>query len=856
MQILIGIINGIAENIPTLIQAVMNLIGQLFKGIVEALNGIDTDNLIKAIAGVGLLTGLVVALSLIVPLIPSAMAGVLALGALIAEMSLVLAAVGGLAQIPGLQWLINEGGDLLQSIGNAIGKFVGGIIGGIAEGVTSALPQIGTNLSQFMTNLIPFINGVKMIDQSVIESVKSLASVIMIITGASLLESITSFITGESSISTFASELPRLGVGLKAFSDSVAGINIENIMAASNAGKALAEMCSIIPNSGGMVAWFTGENSISQFGSELPKLGSGLKAFSDSVAGINAESIIAASNAGKAITDLCSEIPNSGGMVAWFTGENSISKFSSELINLGKGLKSFSDATNGLSIDGMILAANAGKALAGMCEEIPNSGGMVAWFTGENSISKFGFELISLGNGLKGFSEAIAGMNVENVMSATYAAKSLAQMTESIPNSGGIVSWFTGENSITAFAGELPKLGKGLKAFSDSLNGLSPANVTAAANAGKSLSEMMKNAPSDPSKIVAFGDKLSAFGDKLKAYFGKVSAITSDSISKSSSAISSISNATKNIDTSKMSQVSSAIDRLVNSLKGASSISVSSATGFTSSLRKIGEAGVNSLLKAFSNAESKVSKAGESMINKVIDGAKSKSDAAKKAFKSVVEDCTKDIKTDGFYNAGEDVVKGFANGISENTWRAEAKAAAMAEAAKKAAKKALREHSPSKEFYKIGDFAGLGFVNALGTYEKKSYKVSTDVANSAKKGLSKSIVNLASLVDTDINSQPTIRPVLDLSAVSDGAGVINSMFDMQPSVGVMSDISSVSSMMNSRQNGNVELLSAVKGLRKDIADSNGGVSVDVHLDYNAGSDANEIANDIATSLRRAIRRGV
>ena len=180
----------------------------------------------------------------------------------------------------------------------------------------------------------------------------------------------------------------------------------------------------------------------------------------------------------------------------------------------------------------------------------------------------------------------------------------------------------------------------------------------------------------------------------------------------------------------------------------------------------------------------------------------------------------------------------------------------MAKSAKTAAMKELDEHSPSKEFYKIGDFAGLGFVNALGTYEKKSYKVSAEVAKSAKKGLSKSISNLASIVDTDIDSQPTIRPVLDLSDISNGVGAINGMFDMQPSVGVMSDVRSVSAMMNSRQNGNAELLSAVKGLRKDIADSNGGVSVDVHLDYNAGSDANEIATDIATSLRRAIRRGV
>ena len=52
-------------------------------------------------------------------------------------------------------------------------------------------------------------------------------------------------------------------------------------------------------------------------------------------------------------------------------------------------------------------------------------------------------------------------------------------------------------------------------------------NSGSAANAAKSLAEMTKNAPSDPSKIVEFGEKLEVFGGKLKLYFNKVSGVTS-----------------------------------------------------------------------------------------------------------------------------------------------------------------------------------------------------------------------------------------------------------------------------------------------------------------------------------------
>ena len=788
---------------------------------------------------------------------PEAFMGIAALATMIAGIGALIVGIGALiTKFPQLEEFLNTGIPILEKIGHAIGSFFGNIVGGFVEGATSGLSKLATTLSQFITGLAPFISGVKSIDPSVVDNVKTLASVIMIITGASLLESIASFLTGESSITQFASELPVLGNGLKAFSDSVNGINAENVTAAANAAKALAEMADTIPNEGGMVAWFTGENSMSKFAGELPTLGSGLKSFSDSVNGINAENLTAAANAGKTLAEMCSVIPNEGGVAAWFAGENSISSFGNELPELGKGLLAFSAAAMGIQLQPVKDAVEAGKAITDMCSTIPNEGGVAAWFSGENSISNFADSLPKLAKGLFDFSVYATGLDIASVNAATSAAKSIAEMSATIPKEGGIKAWFTGESSITKFAGELPKLGKGLNEFSDSLEGMNATNVNSAANAAKSLAEMTKNAPSDPSKIVEFGEKLEVFGGKLKLYFNKVSGVSSNAITAASKAVTSVMNSTKNIDLSKMSQASSAIDQLVNSLKSAGGLSVKTTMGFTNALKGIGDAGVNSLLNAFKNANSKLQKAGSGAIDKIISGAKSKSDEAKKAFQKVVTDSTKNISLDEFYTIGEYAVEGFANGIDKNTFKAEAKASAMAEASEKAAKKTLRERSPSKEFFKIGDFAGLGFVNALGDYEKKSYKAGSKMAMSAKNGISKAIANIANLVDTDIDSQPTIRPVLDLSDVSNGAGAINGMFDMQPSVGVMSNLRAINSSMNDRQNGNSELLSAVKGLRKDFANSNGGVTVDVHLDYNAGSDANEIANDIATSLRRAIRRGV
>ena len=595
-------------------------------------------------------------------------------------------------KFPELETFLNTGIPILEKIGHAIGSFFGNIVSGFIDGVTSSLPKLGETLSQFMINLTPFITGAKTIDSSVMDSIKSLAAAILILTAADVLNGMTSWLTGGSSISSFASELAPLGTGLKQFSDSVAGINPTNITAAANAAKALAQMADTIPNSGGVAAWFAGENSITAFANELPKLGKGLLMFSLSVMGIDAKNIKSAAKAGKSLAEMCSTIPNSGGAAAWFAGDNSISKFGNELPKLGKGLKEFSNAVKGLNTESISVAVEAAEKITEMTGSIPNSGGVVAWFAGDNSISKFGNELPKLGEGLNGFSNAVKGLNAENVIAATGAAKSLAEMASVIPNSGGVVSWFSGDNSITAFADELPKLGEGLNGFSNSLEGISAGNITAAANAAKALAEMTKNTPEDPSKIVKFGEQLSTFGGQLNAYFNKVSGISGKSISASSKAVVTVSNAAKNADFTKLSQASKVIDSLVKSLKGVSSISVKSTIGFTTSLKRIGDTGVDNLLNAFKNASSDMEKAGKDMIDKVVSGAESKSKTAKKAFSDIVSDLSNSISdnSDDFKDAGRDVVKGFADGISKNTWRAEAKAAAMAEAAKKAAKKSLK----------------------------------------------------------------------------------------------------------------------------------------------------------------------
>ena len=187
---------------------------------------------------------------------------------------------------------------------------------------------------------------------------------------------------------------------------------------------------------------------------------------------------------------------------------------------------------------------------------------------------------------------------------------------------------------------------------------------------------------------------------------------------------------------------------------------------------------LSSCLTAIANKYPEFQNAGMQCMIKFIAGVKEKAEEVKTAFTGNLNASVTAIRDyhDQFKQAGTYLVEGFADGISENTYRAEAKARAMARAAAEAAEDELDEHSPSRVGYHIGDFFGLGFVNAIGTYAVKAYNASAEMADSAKTGLGNAIAKVKDMIDNGVDGQPTIRPILDLSDVEEKSHRLNTLF--------------------------------------------------------------------------------
>ena len=887
-----------------------------FVGVLAAMQGIQNAaaNTMLLISLATIMTGLLTQLAIIGPFALIGVAALASLSALMIALGALAVGIGALVEkFPTLETFLNTGIPIMIKLAEGLGAMIGGFINGVATAIAAGLPEIGQCLSDFMANAMFFILGAKLVDDKVLagvgilaasvlaltavdfiegissflqggssfstlgtelsnfiknampfivgamlitpktlEGVKALAETILILTAADVVNGLTSWFTGGSSLENFGSQLGLLGDGISEFTSRVGKFGDEELTSmifASKAIKTLAEASAAIPNTGGLLGAIVGENDLGTFADQFPTLGNGLAKFLANVGTFSDEQVKTVDCAAKAIKTLAeasSQIPNSGGWLGQIVGENDLGTFADQFPNLGLGLAGF--LTNvGTFTDEQVktvdCAAKAIKTLAEASSQIPNSGGWLGEIVGENDLGDFANQFPTLGTGLAGFLTNVGTLGEDQLNVITYAAdaiKVLAEASSKIPNSGGWLAEIVGDKSLGNFANEFPVVGKGIKGFADELGEFSEdklrtvkigvSAVAAIADlSGTDLSKTNKN-------VSSFGSKLSEFGKKIGEFCKGIS----------------------EVDNASLNTGITYIEKLAKLIKShLSGINASDATAFKDALADLSTKAVKKFVDGFTSSDTNadIAEGLHNFITKVTEGIAGKETKLKEAIADLVSSGVSAIKTqdnyDKYKGAGSYLVDGFVEGINVNTFKAEAEASAMATAAKTAAEEALDENSPSKVFYGIGDYAGLGFVNALGDYKDKSYKAGFSMADSARTGLSNAIKKIHDAINSDMDVQPTIRPVLDLSDVQSGAGAINSMLGLTSPVGVMANVGSINSTMNRRiQNGaNSDVVSAINGLRKEIGTSRGDSYTINGITYDDGSNIADAVKAIVRAAR-------
>ena len=537
------------------------------KMIMDSAKGMDTSAMAGMLTAVLALGGILLALAVAMKVFETMGPGVL-LGALYAvgTLAIIILGLAGIAALlstlSGLAEVIKAGFAVMEIIGNGIGKFLGAIVGGVLEGISSGLPGIGTNLSDFMTNAQGFFDGLKSVDAEALTGVANLAEIIIAITAASIIDGIGKLF-GLDSMQSFADNLIILGQGVSDFVKVIGDVGPDDVTASANAIKILAEAAQEIGKEGGLLGEITGSQSegMKGFAEGLDALAPALVSYINQVktAGIQPTDADASANAIKVLADAAQEIGAEGGILQSITGSQSegMKGFAEGLDALAPALVSYINQVKEANIGENDANASSAaiKVLADAAKEIGAEGGLVGAITGSQSEGMKGFAegLDALAPSLVSYVSQIKAANISDsdAASSANAIKVLAEAASAISPEGGVAQAWNGSSSQGAkeFAANLPGLGISLKLYALAVKGIDSDSVSGSASAISMLAAAAEELPkvggiaqwfSGETNLADFGTKLVAFGKDFATYYTNVSSFDESKSTQVMSAVGAL----------------------------------------------------------------------------------------------------------------------------------------------------------------------------------------------------------------------------------------------------------------------------------------------------------------------------
>lgn len=423
-----------------------------------------------------------------------------------------MTALGALfTEVESLESYLDKGVDILIKIGEGLGRFIGSIIEGVIAQASAALPEIGDNLSKFWISAELFFTGIGTLPDETFDKIGKLSLALMALTVAELVSGIASLIG--SDFQGMGMELSNFMIAATPFFDGLNMIKPESMEAAKNiAGMILALTAASVLE--GIAGIFGLSGSFSDFGTELEAFGPSIKQFAEDVKDVKPEAVEGAAAAAQIMADMASTLPNSGGLAAKILGDNKLSDFGDELAIFGPSIAQFAEDVKNVKPEAVEGAASAAKIMSEMANNLPNSGGLAALILGDNRISDFGAELVLFGPMIKQFAEDVKDIKPEAVQGAASAAQMLVDLSNNLENSGGLVSWFTGDNTLDTFGEQLVKFGEAMSDFSGTLDTVNVDQMNSAVENAKKLIDLATYATgisaTDLVKFVNSLDKISA----------------------------------------------------------------------------------------------------------------------------------------------------------------------------------------------------------------------------------------------------------------------------------------------------------------------------------------------------------
>ena len=758
----------------------------------------------------------------------------------------------------------------LEPIGGVISWFSG----------RDDLATFGANIGEFVNSMISAFGSIE--DSKI--NIEAMNSMISAATSLSSLQTSLEPIGGVVTWFSGRDDLGRFGINVYAFVASMktafgsledTTLNTTAMNSIISAATSLSTIQSSLGPIGGVITWFSGRNDLAAFGANIGEFVESMKTAFMSLDGVTINSAAMSSivSASTSLATLQTSLEPIGGVVTWFSGRDDLGRFGINVAAFIASMKIALSTLEGATLDEAALTSvvTATTKLAELQSSLEPMGGVVSWFTGRSDLGTFGINIglfaeaigkLKIGLGENGITEAA-------IASITNTGTALVELQKALPEE----HWFDGKMNLSDFSNRIDDFASAMSSFGATATEINTGNMAIVISSAYRIKSFIESLGDlDNGNIDKF--KPAGIAKQMKSYFNDVAEIDTGIIS------TSIVSANK-------------IKDFITSLSGMDTSGVSS---FASAVDKLSEVDASGLVEAFSATTTELSATGAEMIDRLINGMKSKMPAALSVSANIVNSMNKTVTSNtaalysvggalitkltkgilskkssinsaisaclsgasskirsyysSFYNGGSYLVTGFCNGITANTFRAKASVEAMAEESIKTARKALRINSPSKVFKKIGSGIPEGFAMGIDMLAGEVTGAVSGMAFSAINTTRSAMSTVLDAMNTDMDTQPTIRPVVDLSDVKTGADAINGMLNGAQRIGVQSNLGAIGSTMNAlRQNGNNDdIIYAINKLR-DKLDGIGNTYNTVNgLTYDDGSN---VTDAVETLVRYA-----
>lgn len=701
----------------------------------------------------------------------------------------------------------------------------------IATVLENVLKSVIKYIVEFLTRIV---NEVKNIDPNflvnLLDSLKCINSIMLQLIESSLL--IPLAMPAAVALLTFIGELTLI---LGAISKLNEWFNLESI--ANNVSSVLEAIGKAIGNFiGGILGGATASFSLialPTLGNALSSFMTNLKEFITGLESIRPDSIKNGMDLIKLITIITatSFINSIFDFVSSFTGNDSMTKFANNISKFGEGLKEFDKSTKNIDANKVKQASEAGILLAKMTEKITKEGGLAQVFCGTADFAKFSENIATYGEALKSFEESTRGASLDQVEPAARAGKLFAEMINNIPVTNGWQQIVDGFPNFEEFSKNIGSFGTSLKIFANETKGISFDNAVPAAEAGTAFAEMIKALPDTGGiKQEWFGEKdfaqfnknIVGFGEALIAFYNKISILGAYDLSRIEKASNSLTiivllittiygfflknydfflglKDINNILPSIFASIGKGIYELCEALKNVDISEFDTVAAlsdsFTNILISYASIGRNSsdFISGISIITTYITKLSEAMLN----------------YYNIVKNIdanTLETKTKEFFEAFNKTIIEFAD--------------------------PLRNNDLYTNFKDYGEYIGNAIMDGI----RESLSKGMDLLDD---GIGDNII--------------VIKPVLDLTNFKSGVNDMDNMISLRTPNRTINNANSISSIIEQNQNnGNGDLLSAIKGLSNKLDNLSGDTYNINGITYDDGS---AVQDAIKTLVRAAKIKG-